>query len=153
MDIHALQISVHGNNTIRRWSESGSKAVPAKAFREASLVSVLFVDKLAGLGNFFESPWLVEIGGFKMRYSFHPHSQSPAQLENGLMNCSVDYYHTFQEHLDCNLMTECMNGQDETGNNGWQAGPSNRVLTKFRAVNTLTRSCRLLQLKQQCLIV
>ena len=49
-----------------------------------------------------------------MYFSFHPQSEAPQRLSNGLFNCSVDYYWRFQQHLDCNLKVECEDGQDET---------------------------------------
>ena len=49
-----------------------------------------------------------------MYFSFHPQSEAPQRLSNGLFNCSVDYYWRFQRHLDCNLKVECEDGRDET---------------------------------------
>jgi hypothetical protein len=53
--------------------------------------------------------------GFLMKYSFHKDSGTPSKLGDGMFNCSVDYYASFQQHLECNLVTECEDGRDETG--------------------------------------
>ena len=50
----------------------------------------------------------------KMLFSFHQKHEEPQQLGNGLFNCSVDNYWTFQQHLNCNRKTECEDGRDET---------------------------------------
>ncbi|KAK7482103.1 hypothetical protein BaRGS_00026687, partial [Batillaria attramentaria] len=52
---------------------------------------------------------------FKLLYSTHNTTQTPHRLANGLFNCSVSYYHTFQQHLRCNLKLECSNAEDEIG--------------------------------------
>ena len=51
---------------------------------------------------------------WRMYFSFHPRSEAPQTLSNGMFNCSVDYYWRFQQHLDCNLKVECEDGRDET---------------------------------------
>ena len=51
--------------------------------------------------------------GFKALFSFHPVSQRPEILDNGLFNCSEPAYSTFRQHLDCNLESECQGGEDE----------------------------------------
>ena len=50
----------------------------------------------------------------KMLFSIHPRHEKPQRKSNGLFNCSVDTYWTFQRHLDCNRKTECEDGRDET---------------------------------------
>ena len=50
----------------------------------------------------------------KMLFSFHPKNKALQRLNNGLFNCSVDYYWRFQQHLSCNKKVECEDGQDET---------------------------------------
>ncbi|KAK7098670.1 hypothetical protein V1264_002917 [Littorina saxatilis] len=52
--------------------------------------------------------------GFNMSFSFHPVTETPPKLGNGLFDCSVAYYSAFRHHLDCNLRTECQDGRDET---------------------------------------
>ncbi|KAL8613107.1 hypothetical protein ACOMHN_035048 [Nucella lapillus] len=39
--------------------------------------------------------------------------QQPLRLKNGLFDCSTPFYETFKQHLECNLITECENGEDE----------------------------------------
>jgi hypothetical protein len=51
--------------------------------------------------------------GFKMLFSFHTQHTVPQQLDNGMFNCSVGHYPAFQKHLACNLLTECLAGEDE----------------------------------------
>ena len=50
-----------------------------------------------------------------IRISFHPKDKVPQRLDNGMYNCSVDFYWRFKHHLDCNLKVECEDGRDETG--------------------------------------
>ena len=51
--------------------------------------------------------------GMNMSFSFHPSFAAPRVLNNGLFNCSVNHYSTFQQHLHCNLQQECEGGEDE----------------------------------------
>ena len=82
----------------------------------------------------------------KMYVSFHPKSKTPQRLSSGLYNCSVDYYWTFKQHLDCNLKVECEDGQDETGHcpfsspacHGWVA--SRNKCYKYFSADTIARS-------------
>jgi hypothetical protein len=95
-------------NFVTSFSESGSKFVPARVFTSASLVSVR-------LHSMRKGSRMVEIASFKMLFTFHLHSRIPEKLEDGLFNCSVNFYPAFRRHLDCNLLKECLDGQDETG--------------------------------------
>jgi hypothetical protein len=52
--------------------------------------------------------------GFKMLFSFHAEPFVPRAVGDGLYNRSVDYYHSFQQHLHCNLEVECTDGRDES---------------------------------------
>ena len=52
---------------------------------------------------------------FKLLFSFQRESRIPQRLNSGLYNCSVDDYWRFQQHLDCNLKTQCQDGRDEAG--------------------------------------
>ncbi|KAK7489227.1 hypothetical protein BaRGS_00019479, partial [Batillaria attramentaria] len=52
--------------------------------------------------------------GFKMLYTIHPVSEKPTEVGRGVFNCSVPHFHTFKEHLTCNVATECAGGEDET---------------------------------------
>ncbi|KAK7486160.1 hypothetical protein BaRGS_00022626, partial [Batillaria attramentaria] len=51
--------------------------------------------------------------GFKMLFSFHPVFERPVKLESGLFDCSVPYYSSFRQHVDCNLRQECRGSEDE----------------------------------------
>ncbi|KAL8617265.1 hypothetical protein ACOMHN_067702 [Nucella lapillus] len=53
-------------------------------------------------------------GGLKMYLSALPADNYYVQLPGGLFNCSVNNYSDFQQHLDCNLWTQCEDGRDET---------------------------------------
>ncbi|KAK7461211.1 hypothetical protein BaRGS_00038746, partial [Batillaria attramentaria] len=51
--------------------------------------------------------------GFKLLYSIHNVTQAPQILDNGMWNCSAENYPSFAEHVKCNLVTECRDGEDE----------------------------------------
>ena len=53
-------------------------------------------------------------GCLTVYFSFHPKWKLPPKLSSGLYNCSVDYYRTFQQHLDCSMQVDCEDGRDET---------------------------------------
>jgi hypothetical protein len=53
------------------------------------------------------------IPAFRLLYTFHPANATPTTLADGLFNCSVGHYHTFQYHLRCNMVTECEGREDE----------------------------------------
>ena len=93
--------------------------------------------------------WLASHRGLvcaKMYVSFHPRSKTPQRLSSGLFNCSVDYYWTFKQHLDCNLKVECEDGRDETGHcpfsspacHGWVA--LRNKCYKYFSADTIERS-------------
>jgi hypothetical protein len=50
-----------------------------------------------------------------MRYSFHEVGARPEKLPDGRFNCSGQaVYETFRQHVDCNMLEECVDGRDET---------------------------------------
>ncbi|KAK7497050.1 hypothetical protein BaRGS_00011786, partial [Batillaria attramentaria] len=51
--------------------------------------------------------------GFKLHYSIHNATEAPQALGANLFNCSVPYYPSFQQHLQCNLVVQCQGGEDE----------------------------------------
>ncbi|KAK7496985.1 hypothetical protein BaRGS_00011721 [Batillaria attramentaria] len=51
--------------------------------------------------------------GFKLHYSIHNATEAPQSLGANLFNCSVPYYPSFQQHLQCNLVVQCQGGEDE----------------------------------------
>ncbi|KAK7497049.1 hypothetical protein BaRGS_00011785, partial [Batillaria attramentaria] len=51
--------------------------------------------------------------GFKLQYSIHNATEAPQSLGANLYNCSVPYYPSFQQHLQCNLVVQCQGGEDE----------------------------------------
>jgi hypothetical protein len=61
--------------------------------------------------------------GFKMFFSFHQQNATPHQEAGGQFNCSVSYYSNFQQHLDCNMYEECVDGRDE-GGHCWFSSPA-----------------------------
>ena len=73
-----------------------------KVYR-ADLIFVRFIadwDKLRGTG-------------FRLLYSFHSQGQTPDQLASGTWNCSVAFWASVQDHFPCNLISECVEGEDE----------------------------------------
>jgi hypothetical protein len=105
------------NDVLDHWRESNRKSLPARVYHNATR-SHLFMDFSAfidGTTKELDLAAKIEIGGFKMLYSFHLPSRRPVQNDKGLFNCSVDFYLDFSQHLHCNLEVECQGGQDETG--------------------------------------
>jgi len=51
--------------------------------------------------------------GFRLQFSFHKESALPEQLSDGRWNCSVPHWPDFRQHLPCNLLNDCLEGQDE----------------------------------------
>ncbi|KAK7490391.1 hypothetical protein BaRGS_00018370, partial [Batillaria attramentaria] len=54
-----------------------------------------------------------QTAGFKLLYSIHNVTLAPPRLRNGLYDCSVLHYPSFEQHLRCNLEVECQGGEDE----------------------------------------
>lgn len=50
---------------------------------------------------------------FRLLFSFHDVSALPQRVDDNLWNCSVPWWHDFQEHLLCNWRPECFDGKDE----------------------------------------
>jgi hypothetical protein len=99
---------------IVQWNETGSKSVPAQVFHNAMLIT-LHLFSLIHLDPMPDDQRPIELGAFKMLYSFHSSSDSPTQVVNTLFNCSGDLYTSFRQHLHCNMEVECFNREDETG--------------------------------------
>jgi hypothetical protein len=106
--------SAHATNSNKKlqvlssWSESTFKPMPAMVYSKARLISVrLHLDHKYLMH--------IEMGSFKMLYSFRTPSNTPQLLAKGVFNCSVDFYGEFKHHLHCNLQRECIYGEDETG--------------------------------------
>ena len=53
--------------------------------------------------------------GFKMFFSFHTQEDEPQVARNGRFNCTSPNYELFKHHVDCNLIEECENNEDELG--------------------------------------
>ena len=51
--------------------------------------------------------------GFRFFFSFHNQSALLPQLPGGQWNCSVPHWEDFQAHFPCNLVAECVGGEDE----------------------------------------
>ncbi|XP_076452693.1 uncharacterized protein LOC143288229 [Babylonia areolata] len=51
--------------------------------------------------------------GFRLLFTIHQRSRRPTQTPEGQWNCSVDTWSTFRSHLDCNMVTQCLDGRDE----------------------------------------
>nr|KAG5697416.1 hypothetical protein BaRGS_008842 [Batillaria attramentaria] len=56
-----------------------------------------------------------DFADFGVVFSFHDPESLPEELPDGTWNCSVPYYHDFEQHLRCNFHQQCENGQDEVG--------------------------------------
>ncbi|KAK7103352.1 hypothetical protein V1264_018270 [Littorina saxatilis] len=65
--------------------------------------------------------------GFRLLYTFHqPHELPQKVSEADTWNCSVTYYSAFRQHLDCNLVGECVHGEDESSCNYTRCRPHHR---------------------------
>ena len=53
--------------------------------------------------------------GLKVFFSFHNETSQPQRLQNGKWNCSVPYWSDFRQHFPCNLVAQCLKGEDEAG--------------------------------------
>ncbi|XP_025084037.1 G-protein coupled receptor GRL101-like isoform X2 [Pomacea canaliculata] len=51
--------------------------------------------------------------GFRLSFSFHALSALPQQLRDGRWNCSVPHWPDFRLHFPCNLVSDCVGGEDE----------------------------------------
>ncbi|KAL8566443.1 hypothetical protein ACOMHN_015079 [Nucella lapillus] len=74
----------------------------------------LHVFQATTLSLSFSSHDCNKTGCFKLFFSFFHPGGIPRKLPSGLWNCSASYYSSIHHHLDCNLKTECEDGQDET---------------------------------------
>lgn len=88
------------NKTTVLWKMCGTKDIDVKVYNETLTFN-------------FRSDYIYAKTGFKMLFSFHPVSQTPQEVEPGVFNCSVPYFHRFQVHMKCNLAKECVNNEDE----------------------------------------
>ena len=62
----------------------------------------------------FTTAWDKQRGtGFRLLYSFHNHGETPELLADGTWNCSVTFWASVQDHFPCNLVSECVEGEDE----------------------------------------
>ena len=76
---------------------------PKRKVYPADVISITFFtdwDKWRGIG-------------FRLLYSFHRQGQTPEQFPDGTWNCSVASWASVQGHFPCNLVTECVGGEDE----------------------------------------
>ncbi|PVD35477.1 hypothetical protein C0Q70_02440 [Pomacea canaliculata] len=61
----------------------------------------------------FKSGTLYPETGFRLYFSFHALSALPQQLMDGRWNCSVPHWPDFRLHFPCNLVSDCVGGEDE----------------------------------------
>ncbi|PVD35470.1 hypothetical protein C0Q70_02433 [Pomacea canaliculata] len=61
----------------------------------------------------FKSVTLYPGTGFRLSFSFHALSALPQQLRDGRWNCSVPHWPDFRLHFPCNLVSDCVGGEDE----------------------------------------
>ena len=51
--------------------------------------------------------------GFRLLYSFHSQGQTPERFASGMWNCSVGSWSSIKDHFPCDLVKECVGGEDE----------------------------------------
>jgi hypothetical protein len=77
------------NEVIVKWSETGSKSVPAQVYHGAALIT-LHLFSLLHLKPVPDDTRPIELGGFKMLYSFHPISDRLCWRLAVEKKCSID---------------------------------------------------------------
>ena len=87
------------------WMRTGFQVMPAQMFR--SSIRLIFWRRRWGE--------LLPESGFKMEYALLPTSQAPVQVGENLFNCSVPSFRLFQPVFRCDLLEECVGGEDEEG--------------------------------------
>ena len=80
-----------------------SSIAPERSVHHATVISVKF---FAYWGRWRGT-------GFRLLYSFHSQDQAPERFANGLWNCSLGSWSRFKNHFPCNLVKECVGGEDE----------------------------------------
>jgi hypothetical protein len=103
-----LYTSARGGNRTgpqREWHRTGQHNIPARLYRGVAVLSLRLYLTVLYSGNLGS--------GLKMRFSFHPPHHLPQEVGAGVFDCSR-HYHTFRQHLDCNMEMECQHGEDET---------------------------------------
>lgn len=80
---------------------SGDVIPDPKVFR-ANVLEVRFHAGAAG-----------ESRGFRLWFSFHNSSALPRNVFANQWNCSVPFWPDFEQHFPCNLVTDCVGGEDE----------------------------------------
>ncbi|PVD29176.1 hypothetical protein C0Q70_11773 [Pomacea canaliculata] len=93
-----IKVDTGGETEI--WKKCGAENIPPLVFN--SSLRLVFVSDIM---------WVKT--GFKMLFSFHPYLETPEEVDAGVFNCSVPYYHTFKDHVHCNMEKECQGGEDE----------------------------------------
>ncbi|KAK7469714.1 hypothetical protein BaRGS_00036296, partial [Batillaria attramentaria] len=63
--------------------------------------------------HFTSNPAISGPTGFRLHFSFHNYSFRPLQLADERWNCSVPHWTDFKQHFPCNLVSDCLHGQDE----------------------------------------
>ena len=109
MDLHPLsvpyisaKITLSSIPTNRKalWTAAEVQNIPAELYN--STISIHFKTRHAS-------------NSFKIRFSFHPLHAWPRKSLSGMFNCSVPFYTSFKDHLNCNLKQECEEREDEGG--------------------------------------
>ena len=99
-----LEIS-EGNPLCNGWN-------PLRLCKTTDLLPTVFHTPALSLR--FRSDHQFQKTGFRLLYSFHMVSKEPQKLPNSdQWNCSVSYYHHFQQHFACSSQVFCSDKQDK----------------------------------------
>ncbi|XP_070173749.1 G-protein coupled receptor GRL101-like [Littorina saxatilis] len=96
--------------TLHLWDHLGDKmtlqfsgdVIPDPKVFRANVLEVRFHAGAAG-----------ESRGFRLWFSFHNSSALPRNVFANQWNCSVPFWPDFEQHFPCNLVTDCVGGEDE----------------------------------------
>ena len=113
-ELDYLSLSViHENLTETEvWRKSGQQLISSQIYRTSiRLYADVFHDTPESSVSFFD---VVSVG-FNMTYVIMARLEEPVQVAENLFNCSVPSFPSFKELFRCNLVKECVGGEDEEG--------------------------------------
>nr|KAG5697695.1 hypothetical protein BaRGS_000580 [Batillaria attramentaria] len=101
---HILQLFLDGNDQINEVQDICGNAPPSPR---------LYHPKDTMYAQFKSYRNVNVHNGFRLRFTFHNYSALPEQLSDRKWNCSVPHWADFKQHIPCNLVPDCVSGEDE----------------------------------------
>lgn len=103
---------IHTNLTVTEvWTKRKNQLIPSQTFRASIRLYASLEDKGSDTSNKLS---LYSIG-FKMMYVIVSRSEELVPVAENLFNCSVPSFSNVKPLFQCNLLTECVGGEDEEG--------------------------------------